>query len=78
MTSYRANRRDFLKTSGLAALGVALSKNLYAQASGAATSSPSSFDIDAAFATFMRDLGGTAQDGGGSVTFTGADPILRS
>ncbi|OEZ01726.1 hypothetical protein BIY45_05025 [Stenotrophomonas sp. BIIR7] len=26
----------------------------------------------------MRDLGGTAADGGGSVTFTGADPILRS
>ena len=26
----------------------------------------------------MRNIGGTAQDGGGSVTFTGRDPILRS
>lgn len=78
MTSYRANRRDFLKTSGLTALGAALSANIHSQALGAVPSAPSSFNIDAAFATFMRDLGGTAQDGGGSVTFSGADPILRS
>ena len=36
------------------------------------------FDIDAAFARFMADIGGSPADAGGEVTFTGADPILRS
>ncbi len=36
------------------------------------------FDIDVAFARFMADIGGSAEDGGGAVTFTGSDPILRS
>jgi hypothetical protein len=38
----------------------------------------SDFDIDAAFATFMADLGRTPRDGGGAVSFSGRDPILRS
>ncbi|HVL22235.1 MAG TPA: CoA transferase, partial [Amaricoccus sp.] len=33
---------------------------------------------DAAFTTFMSDLGQAPGDGGGAVTFTGSDPILRS
>ncbi|WP_376099921.1 CoA transferase [Roseomonas sp. CCTCC AB2023176] len=36
------------------------------------------FDIDAAFRTFMRDLGVNAEDAGGRVTFTGRDPLVRS
>ena len=36
------------------------------------------FDIDAAFEKFMADIGGSAEDSGGNVTFTGRDPILRS
>ena len=35
------------------------------------------FDINQAFATFMRDIGGSPSDGGGTVAFTGRDPILR-
>jgi hypothetical protein len=49
------------------------------QPAGAQTASkPQEFSVDAAFAQFMRDIGGTPQDGSGSVTFTGRDPILRS
>jgi hypothetical protein len=36
------------------------------------------FSIDNAFADFMGVMGGTAQDAGGTVTFTGRDPIVRS
>ena len=36
------------------------------------------FDINKAFADFMRNIGGTASDAGGKVTFTGRDPIVRS
>lgn len=72
-------RREFLVNSSLAVLGLAVSSALHAQAPASATPDGSTaFDINQAFATFMRDLGGTAADGGGSVTFTGADPILRS
>lgn len=68
-------RRELLKT-GATALGAALLMQLpigSAQAQGAEV-----FDIDAAFGGFMRDIGGTAQDAGGKVSFTGADPLLRS
>jgi hypothetical protein len=69
-------RRDFLQTSGYVALGAAL----VSQAAGRATAQDAgeAFDIDAAFSTFMADIGGSAEDGGGAVTFTGSDPILRS
>jgi hypothetical protein len=36
------------------------------------------FSIDAVFARFMSDLGSSANAGGGAVTFTGSDPIVRS
>ncbi|MGH6798344.1 MAG: CoA transferase, partial [Roseiarcus sp.] len=36
------------------------------------------FSVDTAFANFMRDIGGSAEDAGGTITFTGSDPILRS
>ncbi|MBV8731494.1 MAG: hypothetical protein JO336_16930 [Acidobacteriia bacterium] len=43
-----------------------------------AASTDSDFNINTSFADFMKDIGGNASDGGGRVTFTGRDPILRS
>lgn len=37
-----------------------------------------SFDITRNFAGFMKEIGGAIGDAGGKVTFTGADPIIRS
>jgi len=69
-------RRKLLESSALAALATTLA----AGATGplAAQDAANAFDIDAAFAEFMRDLGQEPDDGGGAVTFTGSDPILRS
>lgn len=71
------DRRSFLKTAGgsalFAGLAGALPGRVSAQQAGA-----SQFDINVAFETFMADLGFSAKDGGGKVTFTGADPILPS
>lgn len=66
-------RREMLRTTAIAGVAAALS-------TGVATAQAVSdtFDIDAAFSTFMTDLGNAATDGGGKVTFVGADPILRS
>lgn len=64
-------RRTMLATTGAAALTAATTRTSLAQ-------SGDDFDIDAAFATFMSDLGSDAADGGGTVTFTGRDPILHS
>ncbi len=69
-------RRQILETSGYAALGAALVSRLAEPA--AAQGVAGEFDIDAAFSTFMRDIGQEPTDGGGAVTFTGSDPILRS
>ena len=68
------NRRNFLQTTGYAALGGAM----LATAKPRASAQEREFDINQAFADFMRDIGGSADDAGGSVTFTGKDPILRS
>ena len=63
-------RRDLLATSAAMALASS-ARPTFAQ-------SGDDFDIDAAFATFMSDLGADAGDGGGTVTFIGRDPILHS
>ena len=68
------NRRSFLQTAGYAALGGAM----LAAATPRASAQEREFDINQAFADFMRDIGGSADDAGGTVTFTGKDPILRS
>ncbi len=65
-------RRELLQTSAIAAASVALGATAFAD------TAPDDFDITGAFATFMADLGQSAEDGGGAVTFTGRDPILRS
>jgi crotonobetainyl-CoA:carnitine CoA-transferase CaiB-like acyl-CoA transferase len=69
------SRRDLLQGSGALALAAAAGAAL---AGPAGAQAADDFDIDAAFATFMADLGQGAGDGGGTVTFTGRDPIVRS
>ena len=66
------NRRDLLRAT-VAATVLAANRSAIAQ-----TASSDDFSIDTAFADFMRNIGGAPHDGGGSVTFTGHDPIVRS
>jgi crotonobetainyl-CoA:carnitine CoA-transferase CaiB-like acyl-CoA transferase len=66
-------RRTLLRTSAYASAAAALAYGL-----GPARAQETEFDIDSAFAAFMRDVGQQASDGGGAVTFIGRDPILRS
>lgn len=68
------NRRDVIKATGVAAAGSVIASGL-AGAAGAATGA---FDINTSFAGFMKDIGASPADGGGKVTFTGQDPIIRS
>ena len=66
------NRREVLQGT-VAATVLAANRSSIAQ-----TASSGDFSIDTAFVEFMRNIGGMPQDGGGSVTFTGRDPIVRS
>lgn len=66
-------RCQFKETTGF----VALSAAMLGAGAGQAQASDG-FDIDAAFATFMTDIGQAPGDGGGKVTFTGKDPLVRS
>ncbi|WP_199553799.1 CoA transferase [Sandaracinobacteroides hominis] len=66
------SRRDFIETAGMAAAGAAVSSAI------PATAAPDSFNLMQTFAGFMRDIGGAVGDAGGKVSFTGADPIIRS
>lgn len=68
-------RRQLLQT---AASAVAAGGMLTSGRATPVSAQDGTFDIDAAFASFMRDLGQEPGDGGGAVTFTGRDPILRS
>jgi crotonobetainyl-CoA:carnitine CoA-transferase CaiB-like acyl-CoA transferase len=83
MSESNKNRREFIKDSSMLAAGVALATSLPlvagAQAAPASASLPAAdFDINTTFTGFMKDIGGTPADGGGKVSFTGQDPILRS
>lgn len=69
-------RREFLRDTGSFAIGTALAASL--PDSARAASPGGEFNIDKAFAQFMRELGGSPSDGGGVVVFSGSDPILRS
>jgi hypothetical protein len=69
-------RRELMHGVGAVALSAAFASTLSGAAHAA--SDPASFDIDKAFSDFMADIGGSPADGGGTVTFTGRDPILRS
>jgi crotonobetainyl-CoA:carnitine CoA-transferase CaiB-like acyl-CoA transferase len=79
MSDINKDRREFIKDSGALAAGVALAAALPGVADAQATApAAADFDIDRTFAGFMQDLGHSATDGGGTVKFTGRDPILRS
>jgi hypothetical protein len=58
---------------GQAAIGASVAVGDLAQAQ----QNPA-FRIEDQFAAFMRDLGGSSDDGGGQVTFTGRDPFVQS
>ena len=70
-------RRDFIQRSGIAIAGAAFG-SMTAQPAAIAQSTTSPFDINDAFSRFMTELGAGSLDAGGSVTFTGSDPIVRS
>ena len=74
------NRREFIQSTSIAALGAVLATSVSSEAQAAtpaATPAPD-FNIDTTFAGFMKDIGGSPTDAGGKVVFTGQDPILRS
>jgi crotonobetainyl-CoA:carnitine CoA-transferase CaiB-like acyl-CoA transferase len=70
------DRREFMQTTGYAALGVAAASTL--SSNSQAASNDSDFDIDKQFERFMHDIGGSVEDAGGSVTFSGKDPMIQS
>ena len=73
-----SNRRDFIKTTGTVAAGVALASVIPVSKVAYAASLSPEFNIQQVFADFMGEIGGSPNDAGGEVTFTGKDPIVRS
>jgi len=83
MTDTKIARRDFIKETGATALGVALAANFTSASAATPAAAPttaaaSPFNIQTAFADYMRGLGEVPTSAGGQVTFTGQDPIVRS
>lgn len=76
MSVQDSDRRSFLKAGAAATASVALATRFQSASAAAQPAAP--FDINRVFADFMRDIGGSPVDAGGKVTFTGADPIIRS
>lgn len=72
----RLTRRELLETTALAAASTMIATGM--SGSAIAQNAGDDFDIEAAFATLMSDLGRSPDDADGAVTFTGSDPILRS
>ena len=77
MTEAETTRRDFIRLSSLAAAGATVGSS-GAASPAAAQSTSGAFDINDAFGQFMKEIGAGPLDAGGSVTFTGSDPIVRS
>jgi crotonobetainyl-CoA:carnitine CoA-transferase CaiB-like acyl-CoA transferase len=69
------NRRELLQATGGAVTGAAFAADRLGPAQAA---TGDDFSIENVFADFMRDIGGSAEDAGGRVLFTGRDPILQS
>src|SRR5260221_7085360 len=76
MADIDTKRREFIKGTAAVTLGAALATKTPSVAH--AQTATTDFDINAQFAELMRGVGGTPADAGGTVTFTGRDPILRS
>jgi hypothetical protein len=72
----QSTRREFLQSSGLAS--IAMASKLAASNRAVAGSAQASFDINQAFASFTKEIGGAPEDAGGNVVFTGRGPIVRS
>jgi crotonobetainyl-CoA:carnitine CoA-transferase CaiB-like acyl-CoA transferase len=70
-----ATRREVICGIGQAAIGASVA---IAVGNPAQAQQNPAFRIEDAFAAFMRDLGGSSDDGGGQVTFTGRDPFVQS
>lgn len=70
-------RREFMRDASLVAMG-AMATGLPGIGQAAIPPATTTFDLNARFAGFMQDIGGSPADAGGKVTFTGADPIIRS
>ena len=66
------NRRELLQS------GVAAAAMLGAGSPARTAPAGAEFSIDAALADFMKAIGGSPDDAGGRIVFTGRDPILRS
>src|SRR6202035_1423629 len=69
------NRRELLQATGSALVGAAFAAD---KLGAAQVARGDDFSIENIFADFMRDIGGSAEDAGGRVLFTGRDPILQS
>ena len=69
------NRRELLQATGSALVGAAFAAD---KLGAAQVARGDDFSIENVFADFMRDIGGSAEDAGGRVLFTGRDPILQS
>ncbi len=78
MSDIDSGRRDFLKSTGVATLGLAAASSFPGLAHARSEAPPATYDINAQFAEFMRGIGGTPADGGGTVEFVGSDPMVRS
>jgi len=74
--SKKVGRRQFIKITGTAAIGAVVAVKTAVGAKAAKKSSD--FDINAQFSTFMKDIGDSPKDAGGTVTFTGKDPMIQS
>src|SRR5205807_1906189 len=70
-----ATRREVIRGIGQAAIGAS---GVAAVGDPAPAQQNRAFRIEDQFAAFMRDLGGSSEDGGGEVTFTGRDPFVQS
>ena len=70
-----ATRREVIRGIGQAAIGASLA---VAVGEPAQAQQNPAFRIEDKFAAFMRDLGGSSDDGGGQVTFTGRDTFVQS
>jgi hypothetical protein len=75
MKRMAAARREVIRGIGQVAIGASLA---VAVGDPAQAQQNPAFRIEDQFAAFMRDLGGSSDDGGGQAMFTGRDPILQS
>jgi crotonobetainyl-CoA:carnitine CoA-transferase CaiB-like acyl-CoA transferase len=72
------DRRSFIKNSSMAAVAASLPTSLSGVFLGASAHAADGFNIHSHLETYLNDIGLSASDIGGEVSFTGQDPILYS